>query len=210
MAALSTLSLQGQETSGEAAASGNPLLTKSSLDFEFPPFDRIKDAHFLPAFEQGMKEQIQEVDAIANAGADATFENTIVALERSGLLLRRVERIFSNLNATHTNPELQKIESAVEPKLSAHRDAIRLNPALFARIQSLHTAREQLELDPESLFLLERYHKDFVRAGAQLSDEAKPRLKAINGELATLQTTFRQNVLKEMNASTLIIEDRYQ
>lgn len=213
MTAISTVSLQAQEpsvvtSSTQAATSDNPLLVESTLDYHLPRFDRIRDEHFLPAFERGMREQLQEIDGIANGTEKATFENTIVALERSGQLLESVDRVFSNLNATHTNAALQKIESEVEPKLAAHRDAIRLNNTLFARIHTLYDEREQLELDPESLFVLERYHKDFVRAGARLSDQDKPRLKALNSELATMETAFRQKVLKEMNGSTLILDDR--
>ncbi|MHA3772621.1 M3 family metallopeptidase [Verrucomicrobiota bacterium sgz303538] len=207
MTVLSTVSAHVQGAAPASAALDNPLFTESSLPFHHPPFDRIKDEHFVPAFERGMEEQLREVDVIAKASDRPTFENTIVALERSGQLLKRVNRIFSNLNGAHTNPALQKIESEMEPKLSAHRDAIRLNSALFARIQSLYEEREQLNLDPESAFLLERYHKDFVRAGARLSEKDKPRLKELNSELATLETTFRQNVLKEMNASTVVVDD---
>lgn len=207
MTVLSTVSLPTQGAAPVSAALDNPLFGESTLPFHYPPFDRIKDEHFVPAFERGMAEQLREVEAIAKASDQPTFENTIVALERSGQTLKRVNRIFSNLNGAHTNPALQKIESEMEPKLSAHRDAIRLNGALFARIQSLYDEREQLNLDPESAFLLERYQKDFVRAGARLSEKDKPRLKELNSELATLETTFRQNVLKEMNASTVIVDD---
>ena len=213
LTALSMVSLQALESataSSNAPASkpDNPLLAESTLPFQLPPFDRIKDEHFVPAFERGMEEQLREVAAIADAGDEPTFENTIVAMERSGQLLKRVGKVFSHLNGTHTNETLQKIESEMEPKLSAHRDAIRLNSALFARIEALYSQRKELDLDPESDFLLERYHKDFVRAGARLSEADKPRLKALNSELATLETTFRQNVLKEMNAGTVFVEDR--
>ena len=189
-------------------ASPNPLAVESALPYQFPPFDRITDAHFVPMFERGMAEELREVAAIAANPEPATFENTIVALERSGQLLARVDRIFSNLNGAHTNPERQKIESEMAPKLAAQRDAIRLNAALFARIQTLHAQRDRLALDAESKFLIESYHKDFVRAGARLGDADKPRLTALHAELASLQTTFRQNVLKETNAATLMIDDR--
>ena len=185
-----------------------PLLVESTLPYYLPPFDRIKDDHFVPAYERGMQEELKQVEAIATEKSEPTFENTIVALERSGQLLDRVDRIFSNLNAAHTNPTLQKIETEMAPRLAAQRDAIVLDPRLFPKIRSLHERKEDLGLDPESRFLLERYYKDFVRAGARLGDEEKQRLKKLNSELATLQTSFRQNVLKEMNAATLFVDDR--
>lgn len=190
------------------AMTNNPLLKESSLPYHFPPFDRIKDEHYTAAFELGMVGQLQEIAAIADNPAPATFENTIVAMERSGDLLSRVRRIFFNLNGTLTNPNMQKVEKEIAPKLSAHSDAIRLNPALFARVQALYEKRESLELDPESKRLLERYHRDFVRAGARTSGADKAKLKALNGELASLQTTFSQNVLKDSNASAVIVENR--
>ncbi len=184
----------------------NPLLTESSLPYHVPPFDKIKDEHFAPAIEQGMREELKEVEAVADNSEKPTFDNTIVALERTGRLLDRAERTFSNLNACNTNPTLQKIETEIAPKLSAHRDAIHLNGKLFARIQGLYDNRDNLGLDPESAYLLERYYKDFVRAGAKLSDADKEKLKKINTELATLQTKFEQNVLKEKNASSVVVD----
>src|SRR5437868_4641177 len=186
----------------------NPFLTESALLYHMPPFDKIKDEHFVPAIEAGMQEQLMEVDAIAASPDKPTFDNTVVALERTGRLLDRAERTFSNLNAADTNPTRQKIETEIAPKLSAHRDDIHLNPKLFARIQELYSNRDKLGLDPESSYLLERYYKDFVRAGAKLSDADKTKLKAINAELATLQTKFEQNVLKEKNASSIVVDRR--
>src|SRR5256886_5032994 len=136
----------------------------------------------------------------------ATFENTVVALERTGRLLDRAETTFSNLNSCNTNPALQKIETDIAPKLAAHQDAIHLNGKLFARVKELYDNRDKLGLDPESAYLLERYYKDFVRAGAKLSDADKEKLKKINAELATLQTQFEQNVLKEKNASSVVVD----
>jgi peptidyl-dipeptidase Dcp len=194
----------------------NPLLTESSLPYHIPPFDKIKNEHFAPAIEEGMREELKEVEAVADNSEKPTFDNTIVALERTGRLLDRAERTFSNLNACNTNPALQKIETEIAPKLSAHRDAIHLNGKLFARIQELYDNRDKfaaanpsgggLGLDPESAYLLERYYKDFVRAGAKLSDADKEKLKKINAELATLQTQFEQNVLKEKNASSIVVD----
>ncbi len=186
----------------------NPLLTPSKLQYEYPPFDQLTNADFQPAIEQGMAEHLKEVEKIAGQKEKATFENTIVALEKSGRLLQRANRTFSNLNACNTNPEMQKIDKELAPKLSAHQDAIRLNGALFARISSLYDAREKLGLDKESNFLLERYYKDFVRAGAKLADADKTKLKAMNSELATLQTKFEQNVLQEKNASSIVVDSK--
>src|SRR5216117_2594966 len=187
---------------------GNPLLTESSLPYHVPPFDRIKDEHFAPAMEKGMREELKEVEVVANNSEKPTFENTIVALERTGRLLDRAERTFDNLNACNTNPTLQKIETEMAPKLAAHRDAIHLNSKLFARVQELYDSRDKLGLDPVSAYLLERYYKDFVRAGAKLNDADKEKLKKINSELATLQTDFEQNVLKERNASSVVVDKK--
>src|SRR5438477_2032825 len=122
-------------------AGDNPLLVESTLPYHAPPFDKIKDEHFVPAIEAGMREQLKEVDGIAASSEKPTFDNTIVALERTGRLLDRAERIFSNLNAADTNPTRQKIEIEIAPKLSAHRDAIFLNSKLFARVQELYSNR---------------------------------------------------------------------
>jgi len=188
------------------ATAANPLLIESTLPYHVPPFDKIKDEHFTPAIEAGMREQLKEVDVVANNSDKPTFDNTVVALERTGRLLDRAERTFSNLNACNTNPAMQKIEKEMAPKLSAHSDAIHLNSKLFARIQVLYDNRGKLGLDPESAYLLERYYKDFVRAGAKLSEPDKEKLKKINAELATLQTDFEQNVLKEKNASSVVVD----
>jgi peptidyl-dipeptidase Dcp len=186
----------------------NPLLTESPLPFHLPQFDRLQDADFAPAYDQGIAAELAEVSSIAANPAPATFDNTIVALERSGSLLERVDTVFSNLNSANTNPVMQQVEREMAPKLSAQRDAIRLNPALFARIRALYNMRAQLGLDAESARLLERYYKDFVRAGALLSEAEKTKLKALNAELAALQTTFSQNVLKETNASEIVVDRR--
>ena len=186
----------------------NPLLIESTLPYHSPPFDKIKNKHFTPAYEQGMAEELKEMEKIAAAPDKPTFENTIVAMERSGELLARVDGIFSNLNSCNTNPEMQEIDKQMSPKLAAHQDAIHLNSALFARVQALYDDREKLNLDPESKWLIERYYKDFVRAGAKLSEEDKTKLKAINTELADLQTRFEQDVLNEKNASSTVVDNR--
>ncbi|CAN5424035.1 M3 family metallopeptidase [soil metagenome] len=186
----------------------NPLLKESTLDFRYPPFDRIKDEHFAPAYEQGMAEQLKEIEPIASKTEAPTFENTIVTFEKSGDLLGRVDRIFSNLSSANTNDALQKIETEMSPKLSAHQDAIFLNGPLFKRIEKLYNERAKLGLDEESQWLIERYYKDFVRAGAKLSEADKTRLKKMNSEIAELQTKFSQNVLKEKNAESIVVEKK--
>src|SRR5882762_3795587 len=195
-----------QITAVLAAETDNPLMTESALPYHYPAFDKIKDEHFTPAMEAGMREQLKEIGPIANNSEKPTFENTVVALERTGRLLDRAETTFSNLNSCNTNPAMQKIETDMAPKLAAHRDAIHLNGKLFARVKELYDNRDKLGLDPESAYLLERYYKDFVRAGAKLSDSDKEKLKKINAELATLQTQFEQNVLKEKNASSIVVD----
>jgi peptidyl-dipeptidase Dcp len=201
-----------------ADSANNPLMNESALPYHYPAFDKIKDEHFTPAMEAGMREQLKEIEPIANNAEKPTFENTIVGLERTGRLLDRAERTFDNLNSCNTNPTLQKIDKEMAPKLSAHRDAIHLNGKLFARVQELYDNRDKfaaanpsgggLGLDPESAYLLGRYYKDFVRAGAKLSDSDKEKLKKINAELATLQTDFEQTVLKERNASSVVVEKK--
>ena len=191
-----------------AADTPNPLLEPSPLPFGYPAFDRVRDSHYAPAFSQGMAEHLREVEAIANNTAEPTFENTLVALERSGQLLGRVQRLFFNLVGAHGNDALRAVEKEMAPKLAAHSDAIRLNPALFARVDRLHARLDQLGLDPESRRLLDRTHRDFVRSGARLGETEKTRLKALNAEIATLQTSFAQNVLKETNASAVVVDRR--
>lgn len=191
-----------------ALPASNPLGMQSPLPFQYPMFDKIKDRHFQPAYKAGMAEHLKQVAAIANNPAPATFENTIVAMEKSGLLLARVETIFSALQGANTNDTLDAIDREMAPRLAAHNDAIFLNDKLFQRVKALYDKRASLELDPESSFLLERYHKDFVLAGAQLKAADKKKLKAYNGQIASMQTAFTQNVLKETNASALVVDTR--
>jgi peptidyl-dipeptidase Dcp len=184
----------------------NPFATESSLPYHLPPFDRIKDAAFRPAFEAGMAEQRREVEAIARSADAPTFDNTVVALERTGLLLARVSAVFFNLTSSNTNPELDTIEQEMAPKLSSHRDSIFLDPTLFARVKDLYDRRASLGLDPESERLLERYRTTFVRAGAALSEPDKAKLRKMNEEVSSLTTQFQQNVLKATNASAVVVD----
>jgi peptidyl-dipeptidase Dcp len=186
----------------------NPFAKESTLPFNYPAWDQIKNEHFAPAYEEGMRQQAAEIQAIANNKAAPTFENTIVAMERSGRLLNRVGSAFNTLTGSYTNDTLIALDKELAPKLSAHSDAIRLNPKLYARIKALYDKRTKLHLDAESQYLVGRYHTDFVRAGAKLSDADKQKLKAMNGQLAALSTQFAQNVLKESNASALVGDPR--
>ncbi|MYM80707.1 dipeptidyl carboxypeptidase II [Duganella sp. FT50W] len=207
-AALSVAFSQTVLAAPAASLAGNPLATESALPFHYPAFDKIKDQHFVPAFNEGMRQQLKEIDAIANSKAAPTFDNTIVAMEKSGALLIRVQTIFANLQGANTNDKLDAIDSEMSPKLAAHADTIYLNPKLWARVKALYEKRDALNLDAESKHLLERYHTDFVRAGANLSAADKTKLKALNGDIAKLQTAFTQNVLKETNASGLVVDNR--
>jgi peptidyl-dipeptidase Dcp len=203
-----SLILSANAAADTSSAAGNPFSAISGLPNQYPPFNEIRDAHYAPAFAEGMRSQLVEVDAIADIAAAPTFENTIVDMERSGQLLDRVSNVFFNLTSANTNDTLENLERDLSPKLAAHRDAILLNTRFFDRVQALYHKRENLGLDAESAWLLERYHTDFVRAGARLSAADKEKLKALNREIATLATKFSQNVLKEMNASAIVVDRR--
>jgi peptidyl-dipeptidase Dcp len=191
-------------------ADANPFFQPSTLPFQAPPFDKIKDADYQPAIEEGMKRQIAEIDAIANNREAPTFANTVEAMERSGALLTRVAHVFFGLTQADTNPTIQKIEADESPKLAAHQDQIYLNPKLFARAKSVYDRRDTLKLDAESKFLVERYYKNFVRAGALLSEGDKTRLRALNEEEAKLTTDFRSRVLADTNDSAVVVDDKSQ
>ncbi len=191
-----------------ALNASNPFAQPSTLPLQYPPFDKIKDAHYTPAFEAGMRVQLREIAAIADSTSVPTFDNTVVAMERSGLLLDRVDTTFSSLQRANTNDTLDAIDRAMAPRLAAHRDAIFLNAKLFQRVRKLYDKRAELGLDAESAYLLERYHEDFVRAGANLGAADKQKLRAFNTQIATLQSAFTQNVLKEANDSALVVDNR--
>jgi peptidyl-dipeptidase Dcp len=186
---------------------GNPFLRPSELPYGLPPFDRITDDHYLPALRRGIAEQRAEVEAIATDPRPPTVDNTLVALERSGGLLERTEAVFHNVASAHTNPTVQRIEQEIAPQLAAHRDAIYLDPRLYERVRSLYEERDNLDLDPESRWLLERYHTDFVRAGALLSPADQDRLRQLNQELSSLQTSFRSRLLADSNELAVEVDD---
>lgn len=203
LSGLLPLSLQGQDLSPD-----NPFAQPSELSLYYPPFDAISNEDYEPAFEAGMAQHLVEIDAIVAQDAAPSFENTIVKLELAGQLLNRVSRVFFALSGAHTNDQIQALQQQIAPQLAAHDDAIVLNADLFARIQALFADRTELGLTPEAVRLIEQYHTDFVRAGAALSREEKSRLREINGELASLQTKFSQNVLNEVNAMALVVDSR--
>ena len=203
LSGLLPLSLQGQDLSPD-----NPFAQPSELSLYYPPFDAISNEDYEPAFEAGMAQHLVEIDAIVAQDAAPSFENTIVKLELAGQLLNRVSRVFFALSGAHTNDQIQALQQQIAPQLAAHDDAIVLNADLFARIQALFADRAELGLTPEAVRLIEQYHTDYVRAGAALSREEKSRLREINGELASLQTKFSQNVLNEVNAMALVVDSR--
>ena len=186
----------------------NPFYTESSLYMKYPEFDEIKNENYTPAFEKGMADHMAEIDAIAERADSPTLENTIIAMEKSGALLDRVATVFFALISANTNEEMEKIRSEMAPKLSAHSDQILLNGKLFHRVKTIYEQRDQLGLDAESKRLVEKYYTDFIRSGANLSNEEKESLKKINGEMAVLQTTFSQNVLKEVNALAVVVDSK--
>ena len=191
----------------QATQAANPFFAESPLPLHYPQFDKIKDSDFAPAFDAGMAEQLKEMDAIANNPAAPTFENTIIAMEKSGQVLDRATTVFFNLVGTDTNDARNKLRADYSAKFAAHGDAISLNPKLFARIKALYDQRNDLGLDAEGVRLIERYHTSFVRSGANLNDADKATLKKMNAELASLGTTFSDNVLKEVNASAVVVDD---
>ncbi len=186
----------------------NPFLSEWTTPFGVPPFDAIKTEHFLPAIEEGVAQHDREVKAIAGSAAPPTFENTIEALDASGRLLEKAGSVFSNLTSAETSDALQAIQRKVAPMMAAHRDDIRLNPALFQRVKAVWEARAALKLDPDQGKLLEDTWKDFVRGGALLPKEGQERLRAVNGELASLAVKFADNLLQETNGYRLVIEKR--
>ncbi|MGB8834010.1 MAG: peptidyl-dipeptidase Dcp, partial [Candidatus Sulfotelmatobacter sp.] len=178
-----------QKTNGQFGPN-NPFYAASPLPFQAPPFDKIKDSDYQPAIEAGMAQQREEVRAIADNSAVPTFENTFVALEKSGQLFNRVMNVFNGVTNANLNPVLDKVQQEEAPKLAAHQDAIFLDAKLFSRVEAVYKERESLKLDPESLRLIEYYHKLFIHSGANLSDVDKAELKKLNEEESTLSTAF--------------------
>ena len=175
----------------------NPLLTEWKTPYGLPPFAAVRAEHFTPAFDVALRQHIAEVEQIAANPEAPSFDNTVAAFDSSGRLLARISHLFHNLCSSETSPALQAVERTMAPRLAAHQNAIYLNGALFARVDSLHARRDGLGLAPEARRLLERVHLDFVLAGARLDERAKLRFAAVSERLAELQTTFSQNVLHD-------------
>jgi peptidyl-dipeptidase Dcp len=197
---------------GDAAApaAANPFEHPSTLPLQAPMFDKIKDTDYEPAFEEAMRQQRAEVDKIANNKAAPTFENTVVAVEKSGRMLDRVGATFSAVVQANTNDTLDKTQTDEAPKLAAHQDAINLDPKLFARIKAVYDKRDTLKLDPESLQLLTIYYMQFVHGGANLNNADKEKLKALNAEDATLETDFQQKLIAASKAGGFVADDKAQ
>jgi peptidyl-dipeptidase Dcp len=184
----------------------NPFFSDFNTPFQVPPFDKILEDHYMPAFKEGMKQQLQEIEVIVNNPKPATFKNTLEALENSGPLLIKVSNTFDVLNESMTNEIMQAIAKEAAPLRSKHQDDIRLNEKLFQRIKSVYEQKDSLNLTPEQNMLLEKYYKDFVRGGANLDEEKKTRLREINKEISVLTLKFGENILKENNRFELVIE----
>ena len=202
----------GSDTVPALAASefgpSNPFFKASTLPFQAPPFNKIKDSDYQPAIEAGMAEQKGEVLAIANNPAAPTFENTLVALEKSGQLLTRVMQVFNGVTGANLNPELQKVQEIEAPKLAAHQDAIFLNPELFQRVEAIYKQRDSLGLDLEGVRLVEYYYKEFVHSGAKLSEADKAELKKLNEEESTLSTAFTKKLLAATKDGAYVTDDK--
>ena len=184
----------------------NPLLETWKTPFGLPPFDRIKAEHFVPAYGEAMKKALAEIDAIASNPAAPTFSNVVEALEKHGELLKRVNGVFQNLTSSHTSDALQAAEREMSPKLAAHSSAVLLNSKLFARLDKVFEQRKTLNLNPEQLRLVERYHRRFVLSGAKLAPDAKKRLAEIDELIATKTTQFTQNVLNDTKQYKLVLD----
>ena len=178
------------------------------MPFQAADFTKIKDSDFKPAIEEGIKQQLAETQKIADDPAAPTFENTFVAMEKSGQMLRRVNGVFGLLTSANTNPELQKVSEEVAPKLSAANDAIFLNSRLFKKVETIYNQRADLKLDPESNRLVEYYYQKFVLSGAKLSDADKDSLKKLNGEEASLAAKYTNQLLAAAKASALVVSDK--
>ena len=190
----------------DTALEGNPFFTEYTTPFGVPPFEDIELEHYMPAFLKAMEEEVNEVKAITENSKKPTFENTVVALDQCGVLLRKVNIVFSGQNGANTNDRMQEISRELSPLLSKHRDDINLNPVLFARIKAVYEKKSELGLNKEEAKLLEETYKGFVRGGANLSAEGQEKLRGLNSRIAILQLTFGQNMLKETNDFKLFVD----
>jgi len=205
--AINDVKEMAKDTATNVDSGTNPFYQDSSLYMQFPAFDKISNSDYAPAFKKGMAENLVEINAIANNPEPATFENTMLAMEKGGQILSRVSSVFFALSSANTNDDIKALRSDIAPKLSAHSDEILLNPKLFNRVKTIYEQLPTLKLDAESQRLVKERYKDFIGAGAQLSDQDKETLKALNRELATLTTQFSQNVLEEVNSKAIVVDD---
>ncbi|MFD2633183.1 M3 family metallopeptidase [Idiomarina piscisalsi] len=195
------------ESSQEATAM-NPFFEASPLLYQAPDFDAIELKHFKPAFERGMKEHMEEIEAIATNSEEPMFENTIVAMEKSGAILGRVSSVFYNLSSSHSNDQIRELQAELAPKMAAHGDNISLNPDLFARIKTLYEQRDELELNGEEKRLLEETYKDFVRSGALLNEDEKAQIREINEQLSSLTNEFRDGLMSLTQETVVFVDDK--
>ncbi len=186
----------------------NPFFNEYDTLFGVPPFNQINAKHYVPAIEEGIKQEKEEIEAIVNSPEAPTFENTIAAYSKAGKFLGRVTSVFYGLSGTNTNDTLQQIAKEIAPKLSTHNDEIRLNPELFKRIKAVYEQRESLNLDPDQLYLLTNLYDGFVKSGANLNEEEKEKLKAVNQEISAKTLQFGQNLLAETNAFKMVLEEK--
>ncbi|MQP52606.1 MULTISPECIES: M3 family metallopeptidase [unclassified Flavobacterium] len=201
----SAVSIQSQDKNKTAM---NPFFETYTTPYQVPPFDLIKNVHFKPAILEGIKKQEAEINAIVSNKEKATFDNTVLAMENSGKLLSKVSTVFYNLNSANTNKEIQAIAKELAPKLSAHNDNIYLNDALFKRVKTVWDNQKNFNLNKEQAKILENLYKNFIRSGANLSEENKKRLREINSEMAVATLKYGQNILAETNAYELVIADK--
>ncbi len=208
--ACATPSTVANPASAPASLASNPLFVESTLPYHAPRFDLIRNEHYQLALEEGMRQQLAEIDVIAKQTQAPTFENTIEAMERSGALLTRSNNAFAAVFGANTNDTLQKVDEVMSPKLAAHSDAIYLNDQLYSRVKNLYDRRSSSNLTPEQKALIERYNRDFVRAGAQLSETDKIHMRALNQELSKLRTDFTRKLLAGTKAGALVVDSPAQ
>ena len=201
----SAVSIQSQDKNKTAM---NPFFETYTRPYQVPPFDLIKNEHFKPAILEGIKKQEAEINVIVSNKEKATFDNTVLAMENSGKLLSKVSTVFYNLNSANTNEEIQAIAKELAPKLSAHNDNIYLNDALFKRVKTVWDNQKNFNLNKEQAKILENLYKNFIRSGANLSEENKKRLREINSEMAVATLKYGQNILAETNGYELVIADK--
>jgi peptidyl-dipeptidase Dcp len=196
------------DSKSDSIADGNPFFSPYQTPFDVPPFDRIKNEHYLPAIDEGIKRHQKEIEAIVKNTANPTFDNTLGALDRSGRLLKNVSLVYSSQLSAHTDDQLNELAKQISPKLTKHNDDILLNNDLFVRVKELHQKKAELNLNAEQTTLLDKLYKDFVRGGANLGSEEQKKLREINEKLGLLYLEFRQNILKENNRFELVLDNK--